>query len=280
MPKRTFGLLDVAASVRDVQRSCVGYRAANVYDIDLKTYLFKLQKKDKPKQVLLMESGVRFHVTDFVRDKSDSPSHFSMKLRKHIRTRVLSSVTQLGNDRVVDFGFGQGEACYHIILEMYAKGNMVLTDYQYNILGLLRSHTYDEETKVAVGQVYPIANGKVVRGKEGEAGSGAIPEEVVLSFERWINESRQAALAPPPSTSDNKRPPKKKKLSLKQLLLKPNCPIEAGSYGPVIVEDCLRKAGIDGTMSVVVSAVTLWRIRRPLLSVEHVRLQVHILVYS
>ena len=143
MPKRTFGLLDVAASVRDVQRSCVGYRAANVYDIDLKTYLFKLQKKDKPKQGLLMESGVRFHVTDFVRDKSDSPSHFSMKLRKHIRTRVLSSVTQLGNDRVVDFGFGQGEACYHIILEMYAKGNMVLTDYQYNILGLLRSHTYD-----------------------------------------------------------------------------------------------------------------------------------------
>ena len=82
MPKRTFGLLDVAASVRDVKRSCIGYRVANVYDIDLKTYLFKLQKKDQPKQILLMESGVRFHVTDFVRDKSDSPSHFSMKLRK------------------------------------------------------------------------------------------------------------------------------------------------------------------------------------------------------
>ena len=116
MPKRNFDLLDVVASVRDVSRSCVGYRVANVYDIDMKTYLFKLQKKDMPKLTLLMESGVRFHLTNFVRDKADSPSHFSQKLRKHIRTRVLTSVKQLGNDRVVDFTFGYDEASSHLYL--------------------------------------------------------------------------------------------------------------------------------------------------------------------
>ena len=56
-----------------------------------------------------------------VRDKSDTPSNFTLKLRKHIRTRRLEDVRQLGVDRIVDFVFGSGEATYHLILEMYSQ---------------------------------------------------------------------------------------------------------------------------------------------------------------
>ena len=35
--------------------------------------------------MLLLESGIRFHTTQFVWPKSDSPSNFCIKLRKHIR---------------------------------------------------------------------------------------------------------------------------------------------------------------------------------------------------
>jgi predicted ribosome quality control (RQC) complex YloA/Tae2 family protein len=56
-----------------------------------------------------------------VRDKSDTPSNFTLKLRKHIRTRRLEDVRQLGVDRIVDFVFGSGEAQYHLILEMYSQ---------------------------------------------------------------------------------------------------------------------------------------------------------------
>lgn len=44
-----------------------------------------------------------------------------MKLRKHLRTRRLEDVRQLGVDRVVDFVFGTGDNTYHLILEMYAQ---------------------------------------------------------------------------------------------------------------------------------------------------------------
>lgn len=54
--------------------------------------------------------------------KSDMPSGFSMKLRKHIRTQRLEDVRQVGMDRVVDFKFGSGEASNHVILELYASG--------------------------------------------------------------------------------------------------------------------------------------------------------------
>jgi hypothetical protein len=56
-----------------------------------------------------------------LRDKSDTPSNFTLKLRKHIRTRRLEDVRQLGVDRIVDFVFGSGEATYHLILEMYSQ---------------------------------------------------------------------------------------------------------------------------------------------------------------
>ncbi len=57
----------------------------------------------------------------YAKEKSDTPSNFTLKLRKHLRTRRLDGLRQLGVDRVVDFSFGQGEACYHLILELYAQ---------------------------------------------------------------------------------------------------------------------------------------------------------------
>jgi hypothetical protein len=54
-------------------------------------------------------------------DKPDAPSNFTLKLRKHLRTRRLEDVRQLGVDRVVDFVFGSGENAHHLILEMYAQ---------------------------------------------------------------------------------------------------------------------------------------------------------------
>lgn len=54
------------------------------------------------------------------------PSGFSMKLRKHIRTKRLEDVRQVGMDRVVDFKFGSGESANHVILELYAQGTYQL----------------------------------------------------------------------------------------------------------------------------------------------------------
>jgi hypothetical protein len=44
----------------------------------------------------------------------------SSQLRKHIRTKRLEDVRQLGMDRVVDFTFGAGSVQCHLIMELYA----------------------------------------------------------------------------------------------------------------------------------------------------------------
>jgi len=98
--------------------------------------------------LLLVESGVRFHTSSQPYENPGMPSQFCAKLRKHLRGLRLEQVAQLGTmDRVVHLVFGSGDAQRHsLMLELYARGNLVLTNSEYTILSLLRSHEYNKTT--------------------------------------------------------------------------------------------------------------------------------------
>lgn len=104
MTKTRFNTYDVVCMVTELRKKCVGLRLNNVFDINNKTYLFRLQEKEQ-KVVLLLESGLRFHSTNFEWAKNMTPSGFTMKLRKHLKNKRLESITQLGIDRVSDLPF-------------------------------------------------------------------------------------------------------------------------------------------------------------------------------
>ncbi|KAG0017952.1 hypothetical protein BGZ80_007744 [Entomortierella chlamydospora] len=157
MTKLRFGSLDVRATVATLQQSIVGLRLQNVYDVNSRTYLFKFSKPDR-KEMVLIESGIRMHTTLFIRDKSITPSGFCIKIRKHLRTRRLTGVKQLGSDRIVDFEFAADDLdnTYHIIAEFYAAGNLILTDGHYKILSILRVVQPNEKVRMAVGEIYDV----------------------------------------------------------------------------------------------------------------------------
>lgn len=141
----------------------VGMRVNQIYDIDNKTYLIRLVRNEE-KVVLLLESGNRFHTTAFEWPKNVAPSGFTMKLRKHLKNKRLECMKQLGVDRIVDFQFGTGEAAYHVILELYDRGNILLTDCDLKILNILRPHVEGEEVRFAVREKYPTDRAKEDKG--------------------------------------------------------------------------------------------------------------------
>lgn len=117
---------------------------------------------ESEKILLLMESGVRLHTTEYVRDKSTTPSGFTLKLRKHIRTRRLEDVRQLGYDRIILFQFGLGANAHYIILELYAQGNIILTDSELTVMTLLRSHRDDDKGLAIMSRHrYPVETCRV-----------------------------------------------------------------------------------------------------------------------
>lgn len=66
-------------------------RVNNIYDIDNKTYLIRLQRNEE-KQVLLLESGNRIHTTYFEWPKNVAPCGFSMKVCYEILFVLITNV--------------------------------------------------------------------------------------------------------------------------------------------------------------------------------------------
>ncbi|MCJ8737099.1 hypothetical protein PDJAM_G00019970 [Pangasius djambal] len=210
--KSRFNTVDIRAVIAELSVNYVGMRVYNVYDIDSKTYLIRLQKPDS-KAVLLIESGIRIHSTDFEWPKNVMPSGFAMKCRKHLKSRRLVHIKQLGVDRIVDIQFGSEEAAYHLIVELYDRGNIILTDHEYTILNLLRFRTAEaEDVKIAVRERYPIENAR--------------PSEPLISLERLKD-----ILSKAQSGEQVKR------------ILNPHLP-----YGGTLIEHCLIEVGFPGLL--------------------------------
>ncbi|KNE72024.1 hypothetical protein AMAG_20427 [Allomyces macrogynus ATCC 38327] len=150
--KSRVSALDLAAVVADLQRA-VGMRLQNVYDINQKTYLLKFAKPEH-KELVVVESGIRMHATEFEREKQVQPSGFAMKLRKHLRQRRFTGLRQLGRDRVVSSTLA-ATSCPNSTTTSSASstrpGNVILTDGNYTILSVLRVVKVNDEDEYRVG---------------------------------------------------------------------------------------------------------------------------------
>ncbi|KAK2075279.1 hypothetical protein P8C59_009419 [Phyllachora maydis] len=160
--KQRFSSLDVKVISHELSEALVSLRLANIYDLNSKTILLKFAKPEIRKQ-LVVESGFRCHLTEFARTSASVPGHFVARLRKFLKTRRVTAVSQIGTDRIVDFQFSDGT--YHLFLEFFASGNIILTDGDLKILTLLRNVPESEEQEPQrVGLSYRLDNKQNVDG--------------------------------------------------------------------------------------------------------------------
>lgn len=151
--KIKFTNLDIFTEVKNLQKF-LDYRLINIFELSSKIFILKLTNKIE-KVFIKLVSGFRFHtIDDKPVDCKQMPNTFVQKMRKHMNNKRLIAITQYGLDRIVDFQFGENEYAYHIILEIYSTGNVILTDHEYKILSLQRRYKSDE-LDISVGQIYP-----------------------------------------------------------------------------------------------------------------------------
>ena len=118
-------------------------------------FLFKFHKPDHREQ-LIIESGFRCHLTSYARTTASAPSAFVARLRKYLKTRRVTSVTQVGTDRIIELQFSDG--LYRLYFEFYAGGNIVLTDGDLKVLALLRNvEEGAEHEQLRVGLQYNLS---------------------------------------------------------------------------------------------------------------------------
>ncbi|KAF2821814.1 hypothetical protein CC86DRAFT_410893 [Ophiobolus disseminans] len=228
--KQRFSSLDVKVIAHELSKSLTSLRVTNVYDLSSRIFLIKFHKPDHREQ-LLIDSGFRCHLTEYARTTAAAPSAFVAKLRKYLKTRRVTSVAQIGTDRILEFKFSDG--LYRLYLEFYAGGNIVLTDNDLKILALLRNVDEGEEhEKMRVGLDYNLTM---------RQNYGGAPE---LSKER-IQQSLQKAVdrqqAQPAAPGKKARKAGKDALRKALAVTITECP-------PLLVDHALHVAGFDSTL--------------------------------
>ncbi|GFF71462.1 nuclear export mediator factor Nemf [Aspergillus lentulus] len=180
--KQRFSSLDVKVICQELASELVNLRVSNIYDLSSRIFLFKLAKPDHRKQ-LVVDSGFRCHVTQYSRATATAPSPFVTRMRKFLKSRRLTSIEQIGTDRVIDFSFSDG--MYHMFLEFFAGGNIIITDREYNILTLFRQVPAGVgEEEMRVGLKYTVTNKQNYHG---------VPEITLSRIKETLEKAKEAS---------------------------------------------------------------------------------------
>ena len=88
--------LDIYAISNEIQ-GLVGYRLANIYrDTEEKFFLFKFKGKGQYKDpFLLIEPGIRIHLTEVKHSVPERPSNKILGLRSHLKGTEVVEIRQI-----------------------------------------------------------------------------------------------------------------------------------------------------------------------------------------
>ncbi|SCU81214.1 LANO_0B02322g1_1 [Lachancea nothofagi CBS 11611] len=150
--KQRISSLDLQLLYAELKAQLEGYRLSNIYNIadSSRQFLLKFNKPDS-KLNAIIDCGLRIHLTDFNRPIPPTPSGFVVKLRKHLKSKRLTTVKRVANDRILVLSFADGQ--FYLVLEFFSAGNVILLDSERKIIVLQRV-VHEHENKV--GQTYDM----------------------------------------------------------------------------------------------------------------------------
>ena len=149
---------DIACLIPVLNSFLDGAYLIQIYDgseDNTRTLIMKFRNKinDENKTFfLLLESGIRIHTLDSFTSIRTGPSGCVSKIRKEIGDKRLYPIKQIGTDRSLDFLFSNEK---HFIIELYDRGNFIITDNEYKIIYVTRPYKM-KEYKIDINCTYPI----------------------------------------------------------------------------------------------------------------------------
>lgn len=196
-------------------------------------FVLKFSVPDSKKSVVV-DCGNKLHLTDFERPIAPAPSNFVTKLRKHLKTRRLSQLKQVGNDRILVFQFSDG--MFYLVFEFFSAGNILLLDADLKILSLQRvvNDLGPDNARYAVNETYGAFDLSLFD----ESEPYTPREYAAAEIKQWISAHKQKLLETP---LDKK---KKKVFSINKLVF-----VHISHLSSDLILRTLHEAGINPSQS-------------------------------
>ncbi|MBU0456986.1 MAG: NFACT family protein [Nanoarchaeota archaeon] len=166
MNKKSLSSLELAAIINELQILING-KISQIYHQEKKELLFQTHSPGRGKQLLKIVPGKYLCFTN-KKEVPLKPSSFCMQLRKYLDNASIKAIYQKGSERIIVLELEKTEK-YFLIIELFSKGNLILTDEDYKIIGLLEQQTWKERTvKAKEKYIFPTPgfNWKEVSEKE------------------------------------------------------------------------------------------------------------------
>jgi len=133
----TLAGIELRYLVNEIIKKIDGYYVSNIYGISRDSLLFKLHHPEKP-DILLMFSTLGLWITT-IKIEQIEENRLVKRLRNDLLRSKISSVKQIGAERIVYVTFNTLEQEIVLIGEFFGDGNIILCDKNMKILALLHS---------------------------------------------------------------------------------------------------------------------------------------------
>jgi predicted ribosome quality control (RQC) complex YloA/Tae2 family protein len=124
-----------------------------IYQFDGKTLGIRLKGEEHAKHPLIIESGRRTHLVREFPDPPTLPPAFAMLLRKYLSGGKVLDIWQQGIQRILVIDVGKRDLVYHLVIELFDEGNIVLCEGDFTIIKPLSHHRF-KDRDVIPGAIY------------------------------------------------------------------------------------------------------------------------------
>jgi len=131
-----------------------GGRIDKIYNPEKSEIVILVHVPSKGKHILRIISGRALFVSEF-KESYDQPSGFCMYLRKHLSNTKLTSIAQVGSERIIKIDFEKYDTSCTLYLELFGKGNITLTQNNQILNALIQKKWSDRTIKKGNEYSYP-----------------------------------------------------------------------------------------------------------------------------
>lgn len=152
--KSQISSVDLHYLVKEMQ-FLAGGKIDKIYHPKKEELLLQFHITGKGKAILRIISGKFIFLSDY-KESYEQPSGFCMFLRKHLNNARLREISQAGSERIIRLVFETKERKLILYIELFGKGNIVLTDEKNIIINALEQKKWsDREIKKGLEYKFP-----------------------------------------------------------------------------------------------------------------------------
>ena len=144
--------VDLVAVTAELQRQLPLW-VHKIYQGEDRIAAIRFNSKEREKRTVLIEPGRRVHLVPQVPDFPQIPPAFAMLLRKHLAGGRVLDIRQRGLQRTIIIDVQKADQVYHLIIEVFDIGNIILCNEDYTIIQPLTRQKF-KDREVLPGKMY------------------------------------------------------------------------------------------------------------------------------